>query len=113
MLALPKKQRPTAFVALSDGIAAKVQSYAIRNGLHFPNDISVIGIGDTETAWQLAYPLTTMRESLQETGKLLVRLLLVEKTDIQPDEYNVFRTHAELIERESVFNINNQTEVKK
>ena len=113
MLALPKKQRPTAFVALSDGIAATVQSYALRNGLHFPKDISAIGIGDTETARQLVYPLTTMRESLQETGKLLARLVLGEKPDIRSDENNVYRTHAELIERESVFTINNGMEVKK
>ena len=111
-LALPGKQRPTAFVTLADGVAAKAQSYAIRNGLRFPDDISVIGIGDTDAARQLAYPLTTMREPLQETGKLLVRLVLGEKPDFQPDEYNAYRTHAELIERESVFNINNQRRSK-
>ena len=112
MLCLPQKQRPTALVALAAQLAAKVQSYAVRNGLCFPKDISVIGIGDTETARQLAYPLTTMRESLEETGKLLVKLVLGEKPDIRPDEYNVYRTHAELIERESVFNINNQRRSK-
>ena len=111
-LALPGKKRPTAFVTLADAVAAKAQSYAIRNGLRFPDDISVIGIGDTDAARQLAYPLTTMRESLEETGKLLVRLVLGEKPDIRPDEYNAYRTHAELIERESVFNINNQRRSK-
>lgn len=111
-LALPEKKRPTAFVTLADAVAAKAQSYAIRNGLRFPDDISVIGIGDTDAARQLAYPLTTMREPLQETGKLLVRLVLGEKPDFQPDEYNAYRTHAELIERESVFKINNQRRSK-
>ena len=111
-LALPGKKRPTAFVTLADAVAAKAQSYAIRNGLRFPDDISVIGIGDTDAARQLAYPLTTMRESLEETGKLLVRLVIGEKPDFRPDEYNAYRTHAELIERESVFNINNQRRSK-
>ena len=112
ILSLPEKQRPTAFVALADVVAARAQSYSIRNGLRFPNDISVIGIGDTETASQLLFPLTSMREPLQETGKLLVRLVLGEKTDIRPDEYNVYRTHAELVERKSVFNINNSRRKK-
>ena len=108
IFALPAKQRPTALVALSDSIAAKVQSYAMRSGMDFPKDISVIGIGDTDIAWQLPYPLTTMRESLQETGKLLVRLLMKDPIDIRPDEFNVYHTHSVLVERESVFNINNQ-----
>ncbi|MBQ9337328.1 MAG: LacI family DNA-binding transcriptional regulator [Lentisphaeria bacterium] len=105
IFALPAKQRPTALVALSDGIAAKVQSYAVRSGMDFPKDISVIGIGDTMVSSQLPYPLTTMRESLLETGKLLVRLLMKEPVGIRPDEFNVYHTHAELVERESVFNI--------
>ena len=108
MLSLPENQRPTAFVALADSVAAKAQSYAIRNGLRFPDDISVIGIGDTDAARQLAYPLTTMREPLQESGKLLVRLVLGEKTDIQPDEFNVYRTHADMIERTSVCDLANR-----
>jgi DNA-binding LacI/PurR family transcriptional regulator len=105
IFAHPVNQCPTAFVALSDGIAAKVQSYAMRRGMDFPKDISVIGIGDTDISNQLPYPLTTFRESLQETGKLLVRLLMKESVGIQPDEFNVYHTHAELIERDSVYDI--------
>ena len=105
ILSLPKKERPTAFVALSDGIAAKVQSCALRRGLTFPDDISVIGIGDTETASQLPFPLTTMRESLPETGKLLVRLLMKDPVAIRPDKFHVYHTHAVLVERESVYKL--------
>lgn len=105
IFALPANQRPSAFVALSDGIAAKIQSYAMRRGMDFPKDISVTGIGDTDISNQLPYPLTTFRESLQETGKLLVRLLMKKPVELQPDEFNVYRTHAQLIERESVYTI--------
>ena len=105
VLALPVRQRPTAFVALSDGIAARVQSCALRGGLAFPKDISVIGIGDTETASLLPYPLTTMRESLPETGKLLVRLLMKEPVGIRPDKFHVYHTHSVLVERESVHDL--------
>ena len=105
MLALPEKERPTALAALSDPVAARVQAYAIRNGLVFPRDISVVGIGDSDIARQLPFPLTTMRESLPETGQLLVRLLMKENIGPAPDEFNVYHTHAVLIERESVYNI--------
>ncbi len=102
MLSLPPRQRPTVFVALSDNIAARVQAYAVRHGLRFPDGISVIGIGDTEIACRMPFPLTTMRESLQETGLLLVRLVMKKKLPMHPDENNVYHTHAALIERESV-----------
>lgn len=105
MLALPGKERPTALVALSDSVAARVQAYAIRNGLVFPRDISVVGIGDSDIARQLPFPLTTMRESLPETGQLLVCLLMKQPIGMEPDEYNVYHTHAVLVERQSVYNI--------
>jgi len=105
MLALPVKERPTALVALSDSVAAKVEAFAIQNGLRFPRDISVVGFGDADIAAQLPFPLTTMRESLPETGQLLVRLLMKEPIGIEPDEFNVYHTHAVLVERRSVYNI--------
>jgi len=105
MFALPVGERPTALVALSDSVAARVQSYAVRNSLRFPQDISVVGIGDFDIARQLPFPLTTMSESLQETGQLLVRLLMKTPLGIEPDEFNVYHTHAVLVERQSVYNI--------
>ena len=108
MLSLPEEQRPTAFVALADNIAVTAQRYAWKRGLSIPQDFSVIGAGDTEAATLALVPVTTFREVLPETGKLLVRLLLGEKPDFQPDEFNVYRTHAEMIERESVCNLANR-----
>ena len=103
---LPVDRRPTAFVALSDTIAAKVQAYALRNKLRFPEDISVIGIGDFEISRMQPFPLTTMGESLLEVGHLLVTLLRNEAMPMQPDGCNVYHTHAELIRRESVCKLN-------
>ena len=105
MIALPPGQRPTALVTLSDSVAARAQRRAWKRGLRIPEDFSVIGIGDMECSGFNMVPITTFRESLAETGSLLVRLVLGEKPDIQPDEYNVYRTHAKLIERESVYTI--------
>ena len=76
--------------------------------LRIPEDFSVIGIGDTDASRLAIVPITTFRETLSETGKLLVRLVIGEKTENSPDEFNVYCTHAQMIERESVFNITNQ-----
>ena len=108
LLALPPKQRPTAFVTIADAMAARAQQLAVKHGLRLPEDFSVIGIGDMECAAFAAVPITTFRESLAEAGKLLVHLVLGEKPDYPPDEYNVYRTHAELIERESVCDLANR-----
>lgn len=108
ILSLPKKERPTAFVALSDSVAMKAQRQAWKMKLRIPEDFSVVGIGDTDASRLAIVPVTTFRETLSETGKLMVRLVLGEKPEISPDEFNVYRTHAEMIERESVFNIINQ-----
>ena len=107
ILSLPARQRPTAFVTLSNTVAARVEAYAVRNGLRFPQDISVFGIGDPDISRVLPFSLTMMRESLLETGHLLVRLLMKDAVDIQPDEFNVYHTHADLTEGESVQTIKN------
>ena len=108
MLSLPERQRPTAFVALSDILAAEAQRAAWKRGLRIPEDFSIVGIGDTEGARAAMVPLTTFQENYFEAGKILVQLALGENPGIAPDEFNVYRTHTELIERESVFNIDKQ-----
>ena len=105
MLDLPAGQRPTAFIAATVSDAVYAQHQAWKRGLRIPEEFSVIGIGDMESARLAMLPITTFRESLQNTGQLLVRLVLGEKPDFPPDEFNVYRTHAQLIERESVCTI--------
>ena len=111
MLSLPKQLRPTAFVALSDILAAEAQRAAWKRGLRIPEDFSIVGIGDTEGARAAMVPLTTFQENYFEAGNMLAKLALGVKLDIAPDGFNVYRTHPKIIERESVFNIsklNNQ-----
>lgn len=112
MLSLPKNDRPTAFITLSDIVAANAQRTAWERGLKIPENFSIVGIGDTESSLAATVPLTTFRENFTETGKLLVRLILGEKPEIVPDEFNVYHTHAELVERKSVFNIKNNRRSK-
>ena len=102
ILGLPDGQRPTACVSATDSDAVRALHRAWKRGLRIPEEFSIIGIGDTESSRLAMLPITTFRESLRDTGKLLVRMVLGDKPDFPPDEFYVYRTHAEMIERESV-----------
>ena len=69
----------------------------------------MIGIGDTVSSRAAVVPITTFRESFVDMGKLLVRLVLGDPLKITPDADNVYHLHAELIERESVYDIKTKT----
>ena len=106
LLGLPASRRPTACVTLADSLAANAQKAALERGLRIPEDFSVMGIGDTEIGRFTFRKLTTMNESQLESGKMLVRLLLGQEVGT-PDEFNVYHTHATLVERESVHHFSN------
>lgn len=105
MLSLPGKRRPTAFIALDDFCAARALRCAWKMGVRIPEEFSIIGMGDTEVARSAIVPLTSIREFFPENGKMLVRLLLGEKPETPPDGFMVYHTHAELVERESVYDL--------
>lgn len=96
LLRLPN--RPSAIFAASDTQAMGVLEAARDIGLRVPHDLSVVGYDDIEVAEYLG--LTTMRQSLYESGKRGVELLLhaIEHPFAQPIS-EVLPT--ELIVRES------------
>jgi LacI family transcriptional regulator len=71
---LRRTERPTAIFAASDTQAMGVLEAARELGLRVPHDLSVVGYDDIEVAEYLG--LTTMRQSLYESGKRGVELLL-------------------------------------
>jgi DNA-binding LacI/PurR family transcriptional regulator len=72
LFALP--ERPTAVFAASDTQAIGVLEAARSAGLRVPEDVSVIGYDDLEVAEYLG--LTTMRQSLFESGRRGAELLM-------------------------------------
>jgi LacI family transcriptional regulator len=73
---LPKRQRPTAVFAHSDNTAYAVLKAAADAGLRVPQDVSVIGFDDIESAAQINPPLTTIRQPFFDMGKQAAELLL-------------------------------------
>lgn len=71
---LRRSERPSAIFAASDTQAMGVLEAARELRLNVPRDLSVVGYDDIEVAEYLG--LTTMRQSLFESGKRGVELLL-------------------------------------
>jgi LacI family transcriptional regulator len=70
---------PTAIVGFNDKVAVGVLSAATERGLRVPVDLSVTGFDDSDLAQATTPRLTTVRQPLEEMGRmaagLMVRLL--------------------------------------
>jgi LacI family transcriptional regulator len=68
--------RPTAVVCVNDYLAAGALIEAKAEGLHVPDDISIVGFDDLELAAQLDPPLTTVRVPAPQIGEEIGRFIL-------------------------------------
>jgi LacI family transcriptional regulator len=85
LLALPDP--PTAIFAGSDQQAMGVYEAARQAGLRVPQDLSVVGFDDLPMCEWLSPPLTTVRQPLEEMGRVAARtlfLLLEEQRLVSP-----------------------------
>lgn len=98
MQLLELEERPTAIFATSDTLAIGVLEAAQQAGLDVPRDLSVIGYDDIEIAEYLQ--LTTVRQSLFETGAEGIKLLL-EEIDSPPASPTKVLLPIELVVRET------------
>lgn len=69
-------QRPTAVLAMSDGIAIGAIQAARQTGLEVPADLSVVGFDASDLAGLMDPTLTTVRQPIRETGELATWLLV-------------------------------------
>ena len=67
---------PTAIFGMNDRIATFVVRRVQILGLNVPDDIAVVGFGDSETGEMLSVPLTTVRWSKVGLGETAAQLLL-------------------------------------
>lgn len=98
---LSQKQPPTAIIAggiaMLGGVLRAVQSKQLR----IPNDISIIGSSDTELAQLATPPITVVRWSYGEVGKIAAQLL-IERLERSPNRSpQRVLTHTDLVIRAS------------
>lgn len=70
------EQPPSAVFASNDVMSFGVMEAAREIGLSVPDDLSVIGFDDIPQATLVYPPLTTIRQPLEEMGRVATRLLL-------------------------------------
>ncbi len=83
LLDLP--HRPTALVAFNDKSAVGALRAAAERGLSVPGDLSVTGFDDIDLSRATVPLLTTVRQPLQEMGRMAVTLLvrLLERHELE------------------------------
>jgi DNA-binding LacI/PurR family transcriptional regulator len=77
LLSLPK--RPTAIFAASDTQALSIMQVARQLHIRVPQDLAIVGFDDIDVADQV--DLTTVRQHLDESGKLAVEILLAHMNE--------------------------------
>lgn len=92
---------PTAIFASSDVIAFGVYDAVRARGFYAPKDISIIGFDDIPQAAQAYPPLTTVRQPLQEMGRLATQMLLRWLNEDLDEPLGYVQLPTELIVRDS------------
>jgi LacI family transcriptional regulator len=93
---LIQSQPPTAIFAAADIQAASVIKVARQLNLRIPNDLAVIGFDDIDLAGYM--DLTTIRQSLDESGRLASEILLARIAEANRPRQHI-RLPLKLIER--------------
>jgi LacI family transcriptional regulator len=73
---LDQPRRPTALIGFNDKVAVGALAAAAQRGLRVPEDLSIAGFDDMDLAQATRPRLTTVRQPLQEMGRLAVSLLI-------------------------------------
>lgn len=97
----PPAERATGVTCYNDLVAVGVCSALWELGLRVPDDVSVVGFDDIAIARYLPVPLTTVRASMHETGRLGAELLIAQIEARMPLEPERHYLDAELVTRAS------------
>jgi LacI family transcriptional regulator len=73
---LDSPRPPTAIVGFNDKVAVGVLAAAAERGLRIPGDLSVTGFDDSDVAQATTPGLTTVRQPLEEMGRMAVSLMV-------------------------------------
>ena len=97
ILAAPN--RPTAVFAQSDEMAIGALRAIRRHGLRVPEDISLIGFDDIDTAEMLG--LTTISQPLAALGQAVARSIITQLTGLTANQQSYTELPTRLIVRET------------
>jgi LacI family transcriptional regulator len=99
-LLIAQRDLPQAVFFANDEMAlGGIQAFS-ENGIHIPEDISIIGFDDIQLAQYVSPPLSTIRQPKYEAGALAVHLIFQMLAGEKVENY--YKLSTELIERASV-----------
>jgi LacI family transcriptional regulator len=73
-----KKELPTAVFCANDLVALGLLQSLQKAKIEVPTEIAIMGFDDIEVASEVSIPITTLRQPLDEVGRLAMRLLYEE-----------------------------------
>lgn len=73
---LPAAERPDGLLAANDLLAIGLLHALTNAGLQVPRDIRLVGYDDIDMAAELAAPLSTVRQPIEQLGTTAVRLVI-------------------------------------
>lgn len=95
------QNRPTAIAALHDGVAVVCYKVIREIGLRVPEDISLVGFGNSPESYLLETPLTTVTQPAYEMGKRAAQVLLRQTKEGKGLKTQGIILGTEIIVRES------------
>lgn len=95
-----RSPRPTAVVAMSDIMAFGIVDTARAYGVQVPEELSVIGFDDLPDARLMRPPLSTVRQPVEDKGRLAAEILVAALSERSDAVHHVLPT--ELVIRSSV-----------
>ena len=94
---------PTALVAVTDNLALGAIEYLIENNYRVPEDIAVVGMGDSKIARVITPKLTTMHYHYKTAGRKSAEIMLSKLNNEKKDEIvEKVKLNCLLVERNSV-----------
>ncbi len=106
-LGLSQSDQPTAVIGYNDLVAVNALRECLKQGLAVPQQMSVIGMGDSERCEYLIPGLTSLRHPLEEMGQCAARYLIqaIESKQESGTPICVEPFSANLVCRDSVTHI--------
>ena len=99
------EDNPTAIVAVTDNLALGAIEYLIDNGYKIPEDIAVVGMGDSKISRVITPKLTTVHYHYKTAGRKSAEIILDElDRSIEKDKSMIkkVKLNCLLVERNSV-----------
>ncbi len=99
---LEMKPRPSAIFALSHLVTLEALRALRDHGLSVPKDISLVGFDEVPHAEFFCQPITTVRQPIQEMGRMAVDMLLEQIERPATAQPMAIQLPCELVRRQSV-----------